>query len=252
VTPSSRQAGQQERRRVVVVCEARADQQTACTLADRVLCEQSSWMEPEILDSVRQWCGLHPDTSFIRWSSVRREARERSIREHGRFAGEPGALDARAARRAMLVIESDSQGVAGVLLIRDSDNHLDRIRGLKQARECGHWSFAVVIGVAHTKRECWLLAAFQPRTEEDKGRLAEMRSELGFDPCTASQELTASEASAKRSAKRVLRALCGDDAGDSVGDLGETPLDILRERGIQNGLSEYLAEVEEHLLPLFG
>ena len=249
---SGRRADQQERVRVVVVSEGQADQRTACTLADRVLCEQSSWMERESLDSVRDWSGLHADTSFISWSGMKREARERSIRQHGPFAGEPGALDARAARRALLVIESDREETAGVLLIRDSDNRLERRRGLNQARECGRWSFAVAIGVAHPKRECWLLAAYQPGDEHDAARLGKLRRELGFDPCTASHELTASDDSAKRSAKRVLRALCGDDPDEAEAGLDAIALEMLRERGQHNGLAEYLAEIKARLLPLFG
>jgi hypothetical protein len=183
---------------------------------------------------------------------MKREARERGVRQHGRFAGEPGALDAGAARRALLVIESDSREVAGVLLIRDSDNKLERRTGLNQARECGRWSFAVAIGVAHPKRECWLLAAFQPGNQEDKACLEELRRELGFDPCTASHELTASENSAKRSAKRVLGMLCAEDIDKAEGHLNAVPLELLRNRGRRNGLAEYMAEVEEHLLPVFG
>ena len=36
-----------------VVAEAAIDQKTACELADRVLCHETEWLEPGLLDSVR-------------------------------------------------------------------------------------------------------------------------------------------------------------------------------------------------------
>ncbi|HYO69199.1 MAG TPA: hypothetical protein VEU33_24275, partial [Archangium sp.] len=56
-----------------IVCEARADRDTACGLADRVLLEEVSWLDPEMLDAVRQWRGTTPETSFLKWASVREE-----------------------------------------------------------------------------------------------------------------------------------------------------------------------------------
>jgi len=128
----------------------------------------------------------------------------------------------------------------------------ERLRGLNQARECGRWSFAIAIGVAHPKRECWILAAFQPDDDDDRSCLEVLRKELGFDPCAASHKLTASKDSAKRSAKRVLRVLCGEDTGKAEGDLKVAALELLKQRGHRNGLAEFTAEVETHLLPLFG
>lgn len=251
MTRRLRRGRDSQRARIVVVCEAAADQRTACTVADRVLCERSSWLEAETLDAVREWSGVDPGSNFVSWPGVKREADARGIRAHGLFAGKPGALDARAARRALLLIESRDEKAAGVLLVRDSDNRPERLVGLNQARECAKWSFAVAIGVAHPKLESWLLAAFRAADKADQSHLAALRKELGRDPCTNSHELTAGGDSAKKSAKRVLAALCGNDAEKAEHGLDCTPLDTLRERGQRNGLSDYMSEVETRLLPLF-
>jgi hypothetical protein len=139
--------------------------------------------------------------------------------------------------------------LAAVFLIRDSDNDLQRRQGLNQARDCARWPFEIVIGVAHAKRECWLLAAFCPQGDEEQSGHAAVRSELGLDPCLQSHELVAQAETAKRNAKRVLGTLCPD--GGERG-LRETRLDVLKERGGGNGLAEYLAELESRYVPLLG
>lgn len=50
---------------IVVVCEADADRRTACTLADRVLCETVDWMVPETIEHLRQYRGIHAQEPSI-------------------------------------------------------------------------------------------------------------------------------------------------------------------------------------------
>jgi hypothetical protein len=135
-----------------------------------------------------------------------------------------------------------------VLLIRDSDTDQRRRTGLCQARQHRRWPFAVIIGVARTKSECWLLAAFDPCNDAEKERLAALRAELGFDPRTRSEELTAKGDKDKRSAKRVLAELC---RGDEERGLPSVSLKTLKERGQGNGLADYLGELESRYVPLF-
>jgi hypothetical protein len=233
---------------VAVVCEAEADQRTACVLADRIACEKIDWVEPEHLDSLRHWCGVTAATEFLPWKTVHHEADRLRIVAHGHFSGEPSAPDARAARLALLVVGRAVPGLAAVLLIRDSDGDRNRLTGLTQARDATPWPFAVLIGVAHTKRECWLLAAFCPRDDEEKSRHVRVRQEVGFDPCLRSHDLDARLESAKKSAKRVAGILC-PDAGER--GLNETPVEVLKERGRENGLADYLTELESRYVPLF-
>jgi hypothetical protein len=234
--------------RVAVVCEAHADHRTASLLADRVALASVAWLEPELLEAVRQWCGTTPNAQFLTWKTVHVEAAERKIRAHGHFSGEPAEPDARAARLALLVARSYTPVVSAVLLVRDSDDDPRRVAGLRQARDAIKWPFAVVLGIAHTKRECWLLAAFQPQEDEERGRHDEVRKELGFDPCLRSHELTARHEHDRRSAKRVAGILC-PDGGERR--LSGTPLDVLKERGRENGLADYLSELETRYVPLF-
>ncbi len=234
------------------MCEAAADQRTACTVADRALCESLDRADRDQLDDLRTWSGLEPTSDFIAWKDVKREAERQDVHAHGHFSGEPGAPDARAARRALLLLGRAERVPDAVMLIRDSDNDTERIRGLGQARDSTEWSFVVVIGVAHTKRECWVLAAFEPADDGEQTRLTQERRKLGFNPCTSSHRLTAARDSAKRNAKRVLESLCGGDAHCAQSWLDTIPLDTLRERGRRNGLGDYIDEIETRLAALFA
>ncbi len=233
------------------MCEAAADQRTACTVADRVLCESLDRTDREQLDGLREWSGLEPASDFVAWTAIKHEADRKGVRAHGRFSGEPGAPDARTARLALLLLGRAERVPDAVMFIRDSDNQIERHQGLGQARDYANWSFVVVIGVAHTKRECWVLAAFEPNNDGERSRLAAVRKGLGFDPCIASHELTAAPDSAKRSAKRVLAKLCDADTRAGQDWLDTIPLDTLRQRGAKNGLTAYIEEIQTRLVRLF-
>ena len=241
--------------RAAVVCEARADQQTACLLADRVAVETIDWLEREYLDGSRRWCGETDAFSHITWTGIGDIAERHGISVHPLTWGSAkrSASDANMARRALIVLGRLHSQLDAVLLIRDSDKDDERVRGLQQARDWwagvhGGRAPVVVIGVAKTKRECWLLAAFEPADGKEQDQLAGLRKELGFNPCTDSQELTAQEETAKRSAKRVAAILC---SGDEERGLRETALETLKQRGGKNGLAGYLAELETRYVPLF-
>lgn len=65
---------------------------------------------------------------------------------------------------------------------------------------------------------------------------------------TAQGDHDAHGAAHKRSAKRVLEQLTGGD-GEREQRCWRTTLAVLRERGAENGLASYLAEVQERLRP---
>jgi hypothetical protein len=108
----------------------------------------------------------------------------------------------------------------------------------------------VVIGVAHLKRECWVLAGFEPANDHEQARLEAIVRDLTFDPRLHPERLTAKGDGELRSAKRVVRFLTGSAEREEDCWL-LTPLARLRERGQQTGLTAYLDEVEERLVPLF-
>jgi len=236
-----------------VVCEARADRDSACALADRVLLEEVDWLDPETLDNCRKWRGRTSEEPFLRWASVREEFQHSGIKGiFGGFGGQPGALDAHAARRALLLLASSEQRPDAVVLVRDSDGNSDRRSGLEQARDARKWPFPIIIGLAEPKRECWVLVGFEPRTEDEKAQLQKEERRLSFHPVRGAHKLTASEHGAKTDAKKVLDALTQGDLERERACLEETPLTTLSTLGREMGLAAYLQEVRDRLVPVLG
>jgi hypothetical protein len=225
---------------LAVVCEADADRRTSTGLADRVLCREVDWIEPEILDGHRKWQGLVEGSSHLEWHQIKEQARARGLKAHGHFMGEPGAPDAYAARLALLLLATSPHPPDAAALVRDSDGQQERRLGLEQARRERNWPFPVVIGFADPRRESWVLAGFEPRSEAEEANLPQLRQGLGSDP-----------RGALRDTKRVLRLLAGDTYDREQSCWTDCPLEDLIERGRQNGLADYLEEVRTRLVPLF-
>ena len=238
---------------IIVICEAPADRRTACELADRVLCQTIDWFSPELLKAFRCWRGLRSSDEFLAWKDIPRLVQVANVRIHGHFDNGPGALEAKMARNALaLVMKEAEQSIDGVVLLRDSDNKWDRNQGFRQARSETSLKVPVVIGVAHAKRECWVLAGFRAQDETEKQRLDVLKHKLGFDPTQRAHELTATEKGAKRNAKEVLEILVGGSFVREAGCWAETELDILAARGKGSGLADFLVEVRERLVPLWS
>lgn len=243
--------------RILVVCEAPADFRIATDLADRILCERIDWLDESLLDTQRSWLDTEPERPFLRWQDLKHVtlASGKPPRPRSRFGGEPGAPDAAAADIALqyAAFLPPDRRPAAVLLIRDSDAEPTRLRGLTQAsvHDPGHaWPFRIVIGLAHPKREAWILAGFEPRDPDEHARLKTLRTELGHDPCTHSHELTASTPGSKRDAKRVIDELMLKDRDREALCWQKTPLARLDARGDVNGLRSYLRALDEQLVPL--
>jgi hypothetical protein len=231
---------------LVVVCEAAADGRTATGLADRVLCHEVEWIEPEALPGLRTWRGLDDGETHAAWKSLKHRALGPGAlphSPHGKFRDEPGALDARAARKALLLALQTSPDA--VLLIRDSDGRDDRRRGLEQARALG-WDFPVILGVAHPEREAWVVAGFEPRTAAEAEVLAHLLRELGFDPRLEAHRLRAGA----RAPKGVLQRLTAGDPTREETCWSEGDLARLADRGSATGLAAYLKELRQYLVPV--
>ncbi|RKI39445.1 hypothetical protein D7Y27_21995 [Corallococcus sp. AB004] len=233
-----------------VVCEAPADRETACTLADRVLLERIDWLDG-VLGSQRTWRGLASADSFLRWGSVGKEVERAGFKHvvYGHFSDEPGAHDALAARKALLLFAALDRQPDAVLLVRDSDNDPDRRKGLEQARMAKPWPFPVIIGVAEPKRECWVLAGFDAR-ESEEDTLKQVEQRLSFHPVRDAHKLTAREHGAKNDAKKALEELTSGNLERERECLRDTPLETLRQRGERVGLTQFLSEVSERLVPV--
>ncbi|MBI1902972.1 MAG: hypothetical protein HYS13_17885 [Planctomycetia bacterium] len=235
----------------VVVHEAQPDFTVATELADRVFLDHINWLDATLLESQRQWVGDDPPRGRLTWKAIRSRARELGIRVHGHFDGEPALPDANAARKAIAYVLRQFDTVDAIVLIRDADDQNVRRQGLEQARALFSSQTAIVIGLAVPERECWVISGFEPENDDERQRLESEIQKLGFNPSLRSHELTAvKDDRAKRSPKRVLKALANDDIERERNCWQITPLTVLEERGRHNGLKDYLREVEELLSPL--
>lgn len=234
-----------------IVCESPADRRTAADLADRVLCQQVGWLELDDLKLHRRWQGLEESDSHLEWHQTKDLARQRHVKAHGHFEGKPGAPDAYAARRALLLIATAPKSPDAVVLVRDTDGQEERRDGLEQARREREWPFPIVLAVAHPKRESWVLTGFEPRNEVEGERLEALSRELGFDPRRRSETLSAAGTGMPRNAKRILALLVGEEPEREWTCWREPALDLLEERGKLTGLADYLNEVRDRLVPLF-
>jgi hypothetical protein len=230
-----------------VVSEARADFITATELADRVLLAEIAWLDDALIDSQRQWVGEDSPGVHLAWATMSHRAREIGIRAQGHFNGKPGLPDALAARRAILYILKKFDEVDAIVLVRDADDQNERRDGLEQARAADRSGKTIIIGVAFSKRECWIICGFDPIDDEERRLLDSERQRLGGDPCLRSHNLTAKSEIADHSAKRVLKVLSRDNWERQRTCWKTTSLHVLRERGADNGLTAYLEEIKVHL-----
>lgn len=218
---------------ILAVVEAPADERVVWALVDRVIREH---LDPSQTgpDEVRRW------VSSIVWHEVPTLAAQAGIRAHGHFAGEPGAPDALAARRALRLASMRTSRSARVVLVRDMDDQPNREVGLKQARDESPLAEHVAIGLAQPEREAWVLAGFQATDARERQALSELRQHLGFDPTTRPGGL---RGRGKRSAKQALDRLTGHDLERERACIESTSLAVLRVRGRSCGLSAFLSEV---------
>jgi hypothetical protein len=240
--------------RFAVVHEADADFTTATELADRTLVHViGDWLDDEQIAYQREWVAETSDGQRLRWSELKRLARDAGIRARGHFDGQPGLADAAAARRALLFALEKFPGIQAILLIRDQDDDPERRAGLEQARQQDRSRVAIVIGLAAVEREAWAIAGFDPESADESARLESERKHLGYDPRVNSHRLTAcKDDTAVHSPKRVLKTLVEGDWERQRRCWTSTPIDRLRERGVQNGLANYLEEIRTRLAPIIG
>ena len=132
-------------------------------------------------------------------------------------------------------------------MVRGGMRSSSRREGLEQARRQDRSGTSIVVGFAIVEGESWVICGYDPQHEAES---AENR-DLGFDPRLRSHELTAcKDDNAPRSPKRVLQVLSGGDRDHEHRCWMEIPLEVLRERGRENGLAAYLDEVRTRLAPL--
>ncbi len=243
--------------RIAVIAEAEADRQLVCELIDRKILEHApDWWEKEQLEVEREYCGLAPGTLFTPWTRLNDLPSPEGALRRGGFIGFGARRhlhsDYPLGRKALVSCALAKPEVKAVILIRDMDQQPEeRADSLAQARgEIPANSLTIVLALPRAKREAWVLNGFDPKYDGEHGALAEVRENLGFDPRIHAERLDTMERGAKRDAKRVLKCLIGDDREREASCWRQTSWVVLRERGVGSGLTQFLADVKERLVPL--
>jgi hypothetical protein len=233
--------------RGIMVVEAPADARTIATLVDKVLLESESrpsWLEREHLEYMREWVDLDDDAPqsgtcrHVIWTDMKK--RGPRVLGHGTEGPTRNAY-AQAARRAILACELAATRPNSVVLVVDADAQGERRAGLMEARTAQPSALRVVVGAADPKREAWVLNAFVPGNEQERGRLEDLRTSLTFDPCSEAHRLRGKHREG-RDIKRVLDVLVDNDKERELDALRDAALADLAEKGDRTGLSAFLQD----------
>ena len=186
-------------------------------------------------------------TSVLEALAAFSRARELKLPLHSRGWG-GGRIQGRAlrARASFLVLRRECPDADAYVFQNDTDGEDASRRGIEEARDALTFSEACVLAIPHPELEAWLCAAFQPADDGEASRLIAERDRLNFDPVRDSHRLTAGKRSDPKDAKRVLKALCGEDARDYENILGDD-LPRLEAQGEHNGLGAFVQEARERL-----
>ena len=245
---------------IAVVCEGSTDLRTAAHVIDGVLCDTVDWVDADIVGFQRTYRGFRAADEYLKWDQVRRLASQNGVSALGFFNGVPGETDAHLARLALLLLKDSPHIPDAIVLIRDTDAEREPgdKSGLHQARAAiqpiltnGTRAIPVVVGIAHTMRECWVLSGFDPDPGDEDAAWADERQRLGYDPRTQSEQLTATkDESAIHNPKRVHKALIGSVDREAR---CLSRIDVLTSRGQGNGVAAFISELRTLLIPpLFG
>lgn len=250
----------------IVIVESGADARTATKLAERILIEKIDWLEPEIINHIFCWTGLLEGTEYSCWKDINKivELLKASGFKFPRYRSnrnsEPLKADGAASIKILNVVRSlqRTRQIKAVIFIRDLDNQPERKEGIEQAR-LEHINLQpkleIVIGAANPKREAWVLNGFVPSNQNEKEILEEIKTKLCFDPCRDSHKLRSvaeTEPERVRNAKVVVAQLTDGNMEREKLCWEDTDLKVLREIGMHTGLTDYIQEVEQRLIPIIS
>lgn len=240
--------------RIGIACEDNGHFRAVSCLIDQRCLAAHDWLDG-VLDDCRRWIGQTTEDKWLKLSSVSaRDIRAnktggRTFKRHGHIAGEPLKPEAAMWRRVLDHFSAIDPRPEVVVLARDSDGQARRA-SIIQVRDGILWPFQVVMAVAIPEVEAWYVSGFEPESPEEKARLERLTQDLSFNPTTQSHRLTSHPNDSMRDAKRVLKELCGtDEARQRTCLLDERRL---HNRGKKNGMSEFLDEVAERIVPIFS
>lgn len=259
----------------VVIVESSADARTATKLAERVLVDKVEWLEREQLQYLFRWSGLEENTDHSCWKDIKhiieleKKSGSRLPKLIGtrRYSKEPLKDDAPNTIKILNLVSylQKTRNIKALLLIRDLDNQSERRQRIEQAcsehdRACLEHSnrqakLAIIIGTPAQMREAWVLNGFIPSNKDEEQILKEVTTHLTFNPCEESHRLrfkSLTEPDRIRNPKVVVEKLTGGQMEREQQCWEDTDLAILRKKGVQTGLTAYIDEIEERLIPIIG
>jgi|JI6StandDraft_1071083.scaffolds.fasta_scaffold242008_1 hypothetical protein len=237
---------------VGVACEDNGHFFAVSKLVDAALISRHTWLDG-IIEDCRRWHGLADDRRWYKYDKddacdLRPIVLDgRTIAPSGHIAGVPLKPEAGMWRRTLLLFCHCEPRPDVVVLARDLDGYPRRREGMEQAALNLRWPFKIAIATAQPEVEAWVVSGFVPKDAAERERLRELREQLSFDPTAQSERLTSHPNDAGTDAKRVLSRLCGDDVERQGQCLDDRAL-LLR-RGAGNGLSAFLAEIDQQIVP---
>lgn len=237
-----------------IACEDNGHFRAVSCLIDQRCLAAHDWLDG-VLDDCRRWIGVDSREQYLKTASIdRKDVRPQrhkglTIKQHGLIGGKPLENESSMWRKALSLFRDSNPRPEVVVLARDSDRY-DRRAGIIQVRDGFHWPFRVVIAVAHPEVEAWYVSGFEPKSHAEKAHLEQLTRDLSFNPTIQSHRLTSQPKNSPRDAKRVLANLCGEDLDRQRACL--TDEQRLRARGGENGLAQFLDEIDESIVPLFG
>jgi hypothetical protein len=230
---------------ILLVCEGPSDARVAKGFAERMIVENCNWLEYEAVRPTWQGVGADP---YLSWKVVKKTIKEMGIPiPYGKFNQENGKPDAMNTRLALQIALKLSP--IAVVFCRDQDNQPERKEGIEQARQEFQQalqdtatSLPIVIGFANPCTEAWILAGFVPQNRHEETnleRIEKAHPKLTQKPHTLTDRDVQKKHVATLAPPLEREALCWS----------ETPLEQLHRHGSDCGLSEYLHELEEYLVP---
>jgi len=211
-----------------------------------------------------QWSGLEAGTENSCWKNIDDITKRLSdkfkfpsIRSNGKFK-----TDGQSAYKIMMLINflqyKQKRDIKAVIFMRDLDNQPKRREHIEQARLeqiDRQPKLAIIIGTPDRMREAWVLNGFIPSDPDEEQILKEITTELTFNPCDESHRLRSNsltEPDRLRNPKVVVEKLTGGRMEREQQCWEETSLEYLREKGDRTGLTAYIKEIEERLIPIIG
>lgn len=201
--------------RIAIVCEDKAHLHIIQTVADAVVRARLDLSAEAPLDGWRRWLSQdgQPTWKLKDVSRALREKRMPSGRPRHRTRRTQGApeRDAAPILDAYELLSEELDPPDALIVLTDADNAGDRRRAdVDLARENISSKDAppipvFVVGVCDPMAEGWLIALLA-EMEPVRGRRAEARRALGFDPCVQPERLCA-DSRQQHHAKRVARYL---------------------------------------------